>query len=416
MPPDDAKPNLGTGEFVALMALLTSLVAVSIDAMLPALTSIGADLGIQQGNSPQLVVSALFVGLALGQMFAGPLSDSIGRKPAISTGIFIFIVGCLLSIFATTFSVMLAGRVLQGIGAAAPRVVTMALIRDQYEGAAMARILSFVMAVFIIVPMVAPAIGQGIVIVAHWRMIFGLLLVHALVALVWLLVRQPETLPAGHRRPFSAGRILTAVRETCTNRIALGYTIAGGVIFGALVGYLTSAQQVFQSLYGVGAWFPLYFAVNALSIGAAALVNAKLVMRFGMRPLARWALRILSIVWIGFLVYAIATAGKPPVLALTACMMVAFFCIGVLFANFNALAMEPLGHIAGVGAAVVGMLQTVISLVLGTLIGQSYNGTVLPLVIGFAVLAVASLAVMTWTERGRTPVPAGHSLPPPNLL
>ena len=395
------KPKLGTGEFVALMALLTSLVAVSIDAMLPALAEIGADLGTSHENEPQLVVTALFVGLTLGQLVAGPVSDSIGRKPAIGAGITIFIVGCLLSIFATNFAVMLIGRVLQGIGAAAPRVATMALIRDEYEGAAMARILSFVMAVFILVPMAAPAMGQVIVLVANWRLIFAVLLIHAVVALAWLILRQPETLPAGRRRPFSFGPILSGMRETCTNRIALGYTFAGGMIFGALIGYLTSAQQVFQSIYGVGALFPLYFAVNALSIGAASLVNAKLVMRFGMQPLARWALRILVVLWIGFLVYAVAAAGKPNVFILTGCMMVAFFCIGVLFSNFNALAMEPLGHIAGVGAAVVGMLQTLISLVLGTFIGQSYNGTVLPLVIGFAVLALASLAIMTWTERGR---------------
>ncbi|MCG8543184.1 MAG: multidrug effflux MFS transporter [Alphaproteobacteria bacterium] len=395
------KPKLGTGEFVALMALLTSLVAVSIDAMLPALAEIGADLGTSHENEPQLVVTALFVGLTLGQLVAGPVSDSIGRKPAIGAGITIFIVGCLLSIFATNFAVMLIGRVLQGIGAAAPRVATMALIRDEYEGAAMARILSFVMAVFILVPMAAPAMGQVIVLVANWRLIFAVLLIHAVVALAWLILRQPETLPAGRRRPFSFGPILSGMRETCTNRIALGYTFAGGMIFGALIGYLTSAQQVFQSIYGVGALFPLYFAVNALSIGAASLVNAKLVMRFGMQPLARWALRILVVLWIGFLVYAVAAAGKPNVFILTAAMMVAFFCIGVLFSNFNALAMEPLGHIAGVGAAVVGMLQTLISLVLGTFIGQSYNGTVLPLVIGFAVLALASLAIMTWTERGR---------------
>ena len=364
-----------------------------------------ADLGVEHENEPQLVVTALFVGLALGQVVAGPVSDSIGRKPAIGAGITIFIVGCLLSIFATSFSVMLIGRVLQGVGAAAPRVATMALIRDEYEGPGMARILSFVMAVFILVPMAAPAMGQVIVIFAHWRVIFVFLLIHAVVALAWLILRQPETLPVGRRRPFSFGPILSGVRETCTNRIALGYTFAGGMIFGALVGYLTSAQQVFQSLYGVGALFPLYFAVNALSIGAASLVNAKLVMRFGMRPLAGWALRIMCILWIPFVIYAVATAGRPNIFILTACMMVAFFCIGVLFANFNALAMEPLGHIAGVGAAVIGMLQTLISLVLGTIIGQSYNGTVLPLVFGFAILALAALAIMTWTERGRPAEP-----------
>ena len=394
-------PQPRFGEFVTLTALIISLVALSIDIMLPALQQIGGDLGARRTNDAQLVVTALFVGLALGQVFFGPLSDSYGRKPAIQAGLLLFILGCLMSILATDFTVMLAGRVLQGLGAAGPRSVTVALVRDRYEGRAMARVMSLVMAVFIMVPALAPGIGQVILMIAHWRAIFGFMLAVAAISLVWFALRQPETLAPARRVGFSPSRILLAVRETCASRVAFGYTLASGLIFGAFVGYLNSAQQIFQIQYGLGVLFPLYFAALALAIGGASLVNARLVLRHGMRRLSAWALGLLTGLSLAFLVPAYLAGGAPPLWALMAYLMVGFFCIGMLFANFNALAMEPLGHIAGVGAAVVGSLTTLISMVLGAAIGQAYDGTVLPLVAGFALLGLVAIAVMRWTERGR---------------
>jgi DHA1 family bicyclomycin/chloramphenicol resistance-like MFS transporter len=226
----------GSGEFVARVALMISLVALSIDAMLPALPAIGADLGVHRANDAQLVLSALFFGLALAQMVYGPLSDSFGRKPVIYAGFAIFIAGCVLSILARGLEVMLLGRFLQGIGAAGPRIVTMALVRDQYAGRAMARIMSLAMAVFILVPVLAPAIGQVILLVAHWRAIFGMLLVVALITLAWFALRQPETLPPARRAPFALRSIAAAVRETCSHRSAFSYTLMAGLIFGAFVG------------------------------------------------------------------------------------------------------------------------------------------------------------------------------------
>ncbi|MHA1154060.1 MAG: multidrug effflux MFS transporter [Alphaproteobacteria bacterium] len=394
-------PEPRFGEFVALTALIISLVALSIDIMLPALQQIGDDLGAPRANDAQLIVSALFVGLAAGQIVYGPLSDSIGRKPAIHAGLLLFILGCLISILATSFTVMLVGRVLQGLGAAGPRSVTIALVRDRYEGRAMARIMSLVMAVFIMVPALAPGIGQIILMIAHWRAIFGFMLAVAAIALAWFALRQPETLAPERRVGFSPSRIVLAVRETCGHRVAFGYTLASGLIFGAFVGYLNSAQQIFQIQYGLGALFPLYFAALALAIGSASLANARLVMRHGMRRLSAWALGLLTGLSLVFLVLVYALGGTPPLWTLMTYMVVAFFCIGMLFANFNALAMEPLGHIAGVGAAVVGSLTTVVSMTLGAAIGQAYDGTVLPLVAGFALLGLATIAVMRWTERGR---------------
>lgn len=380
---------------------MISMVALSIDAMLPALQEIGSDLGARRGNDAQLILSALFLGLAFGQVIYGPISDSAGRKRPIYAGFALFILGCLLSAAATSFPMMLVGRFLQGLGAAAPRIVAIALVRDQYEGRAMARIMSLVMGVFILVPALAPGVGQGILLVAQWRAIFAFLLALALIALVWFAIRQPETLAQNRRVRFSLTRIGRAIHETCANRIAFGYTMAAGLIFGAFIGFLNSAQQIFQGQYELGRQFPLYFAVLALSIGCASWVNARLVMRFGMRPLSGLALSGLSGLAVIFFGIAWTVAGDPPLWALMAYLMTSFFCIGILFGNFNALAMEPMGHIAGVAASVIGSLTTFVSLFLGTVIGQSYNGTVLPLVGGFAALGIASFAAMRWAERGR---------------
>ncbi len=386
------------GEFVALMALMISLAALSIDAMLPALPEIGKDLGVQNSNDSQLIISLLFLGMAIGQMMYGPLSDSIGRKPTIYIGFSLFIIGCLFSILAKSFTFMLVGRVLQGIGAAGPRTVTISLIRDQYQGRAMARVMSFVMSVFILVPAIAPALGQGILVFAHWRAIFGMFMLLAIVTLSWFAIRQPETLIPNLRVPFSFKQVLMAVREICVNRIALGYTITTGLIFGAFLGYLNSAQQVFQDQYALGMQFPLYFAVLALFVGGASYLNARLVVHHGMRSITSWALRVLSGLSVIFLIIVYLLGGNPPLWALMVYFMFSFFCVGLLFGNLNALAMEPLGHIAGVGAAVVGSLSMFISLPLGILIGQNYSGTILPLVGGFATLSTTSIMVIYWAE------------------
>jgi DHA1 family bicyclomycin/chloramphenicol resistance-like MFS transporter len=391
--------TIGFGEFVALMAMMISLVAFSIDAMLPALPEIGRELGVRRENDNQLVISLLFLGLAAGQMIHGPLSDSIGRKPAIYFGLGLFILGCLLSLLATSFPVMLVGRALQGFGVAAPRIVTMALVRDRVGGRAMARVMSFVMTVFILVPVVAPLVGQFVMTVAGWRAIFGAYLVHALVVAAWFALRQPETLPSRQRLPFSPARLILTLREIAANRRACGYTMVTGLVSGAFIGYLISAQQIFQVQYGLGRRFPLYFAALALTFGGATLVNGWMVMRLGMRRLARGALWTVVGLSLLFGALALRWSGHPPLWSLMAYLLLAFFCVGILFGNMNALAMQTLGHIAGVGAAVVGSLSTLIALLLGTLIGQAYNGTILPLVAGFALLGAAALGVMVWVER-----------------
>lgn len=401
MPTESSQSGPRMGEFVAMMALMTSLVALSIDVMLPALAQIGADLGVQRENDNQLVVTMVFVGLAIGQLLYGPLSDSIGRKPAIYLGFALFFAGSLLAIAAVNFPMMLAGRLLQGLGVAGPRGVSMALIRDRFAGRAMARVMSFIMAVFIIVPIVAPALGQAILLVAAWRAIFIVLLLLGMVALIWFGLRQPETLPAGRRAPLSVTRIGLAFREVLSHRIALGYTLMAGVVAAVLQSYLSSAQQIFQIQYGLGELFPLFFAINALAIGFASFTNGRLVMRYGMRPLLTIALLVFVGVTLVFVGVALATSGQPPLWLLMAYFVPCFFCLGILFGNMNAMAMEPLGHIAGIGSAVVGSLSTFVAIPLGAIIGQAYNGTVTPLAIGFAALALGALGLMRWAERGQ---------------
>ena len=396
------KPSFA--EFVTLVSMMMALTALSIDAMLPALQQIADDLLVQNANDRQLVISVIFLGLAAGQLLFGPLSDSIGRKPAIYGGFALYIIGSLLSMTATVFPVLLAGRVLQGLGVSSPRAVTMALVRDQYAGRGMARVMSFVMSVFIFVPMLAPIMGQGVLLFAGWRAIFGVFVLLTLLLTVWLALRQPETLPKERRIPFTGRRIVGALGEILRSRVALGYTLTGGLVSGAFIGYLNSAQQIFQDQYGLGELFPLIFALVASAIGLASFLNARLVMRFGMRFLVRWALlAIFGLALLGALL-ALYTDGQPPLPLFLAYLMLSFFCVGILFGNMNALAMEPLGHIAGIGAAVVGSLSTFISAFLGAAIGQRYDGTVLPLIVGLAILAgLALLLVLGWVEKQPAP-------------
>jgi MFS transporter, DHA1 family, multidrug resistance protein len=390
------KKSMGFGETIALMAILVSLTALAIDIMLPALPKMGEELGTWHANDAQLIVSSLIFGLSFGQIFYGPFSDNTGRKPMLIAGIVIFICGCALSLFSTTFPVMLTGRVLQGVGLAGPRSMVLALIRDQYIGRPMAKMMSSIMTVFIIIPVIAPAIGQGILAVAGWRTIFATLLIQAIIALIWFVVRQPETLPPEHRVPFSPRRVLKAFAEVCRNRVALGYTAVAGCILGVFIGYLNCAQQIFQVTYQLNNRFPLVFGLLALSIGCASLVNSRIVMRYGMLYLTHYTMIILCISSSAFLLCFSLMAGHPPLWLLMASLVLVLFCFGILFGNLNAIAMTPLGHIAGTGAAVVGSLSTFISVPLAIVIGRGYDGTVLPLFAGVATLSLVSLIIMKW--------------------
>lgn len=383
----------GFGEFVALMAFTMSLVALSIDAMLPAFPDMTRDLQVSGANNIQLVLSLLFIGLAFGQLFWGPLSDSIGRKPAMYMGFALFIVGSLLSMVAANFFLMLAGRFLQGLGAAGPRTVAVALIRDRFHGSEMAKVMSFIMTIFILVPIFAPALGQLILLFAGWRAIYGSFVLLAMMILVWLGLRQAETLPRERRRPFTLLNIRAAYSEVLGSRVAMIYTLVAACVSGAFLSYLNTSQQIFQVQYQLGTQFPLYFAFLAIAVGVASLLNSQMVMRFGMHTLANHALLLMTIVsWLFLLVVWLA-GGHPALWLFMLLCLALFFCVGVLFGNLNSIAMEPLGHVAGTGAAVIGSFSTLLAVILSLIIGQAYDGSLFPMAIGFAVLASVSLVL-----------------------
>lgn len=391
-----------SAEFVALVALTTSLVAMSIDSMLPALGDLAAELALPDPNDRQLVLTAFFGGLSVGQLVYGPLSDSTGRKPALYSGIALFILGGVCCALAPDFGTLLTGRALAGFGAAGPRIISIALVRDLHSGRAMARVMSIISSLFILVPIIAPAFGQAVLWVASWRMIFWLLVVVAAVDVLWFGLRQPETLPPDRRTRLSGPTLMRAATEVFKNRVTLGYTLATGCVFGAFMNYLGTSQQLFQEQYGVGELFPLFFGSLAAALGAASLLNAKLVMRFGMQRLARLAVIFECVFSASFLALAAVLHGHPPLWLFMACMLVCFFCNGILFGNYNARAMEPMGHIAGAAASITGSLSSAVALAFAVPFGRAYDGTVVPIIAGFVASSFAALFLTQaadWSDR-----------------
>ncbi|MFY0700473.1 MAG: multidrug effflux MFS transporter [Bermanella sp.] len=387
---------MGRFEFIVLMAALMSMVALSIDAMLPALGIIGQDLNVANANDSQLIISSVFLGMAFGLIIYGPISDSFGRKKAIYLGVGIFLIGCLISIFAQDFEHMLIGRVLQGFGAAACRVVTIAMMRDKYDGKEMAKIMSLIMMVFIMVPALAPSVGQLILFVADWHGIFVVLIILALASVIWLHTRQDETLAVEKRAPFSLTNIKRGMIETIKHPESRTYTLGAGIMFGAFVGYLSSSQQILQVQYGTGELFSLYFGALALAIGFSSFANSKLVMKMSMQTLCIAALSVVFSTSIVFFIYAEFVNENPGLLSFMLYMLSTFFCFGILFGNFNSLAVHPLGHIAGVATSVISTVQTLISVMVGSYIGQHYDGTIIPLILGFTICSGITLSLVVW--------------------
>lgn len=377
-------------EFVSIIAFCTSLTALAIDAMLPALYAIRSDLGLVDQNEAQLVISFIFIGMGVGQLFYGPLSDLYGRKRPLEFGLMLFMIGALISALTQSFEILLLGRLLQGLGAASTRVITTAIIRDFYVDEEMAKIVSLVMMIFVIVPAVAPGLGQIILYQFNWRYIFYLLFLLGLINYLWFMRRMPESLPKQNRLPPSKQRLKAAILETLSHKNTMLYTVASGLIFGAFIGYLISSSQIFTEVFDAGEDFPLYFGTLALAIGSASFFNSRFVSRFGMLNLTMKALVGLSLLGAVYLVALSLFELEKNLVVFLIYMMFTFFCIGILFGNFNALAISPLGHIAGMATAIISSIQTFLSLVIGSSIGAYFNGTVYPLVISFLILSLLS--------------------------
>ena len=383
-------------ELVLLLAALMSLMAFSIDSIMPALPALAAEFSPGAPSRAQLAISAFVLGTGIGQLFIGPFSDSFGRRPALVLGIGLFISGALAARWATSLDMLMLFRFVQGLGAASSRIVSQAVMRDLYSGRDQARIGSIVFTFFVVIPALAPLIGQWIVHIAGgWRALFAVYFGLGTVVLSWYLLRMPETLAPDRRRAFRLGPVFAAAWEVLRTPVALRYLIVASLAFGQLMAYINSAQQTFAEALGAGARFPVYFAAIALLSGISGFINARVVMRFGMRPLARLAFGSQALIatafwaaWHWGLVEPLPVEARLGLFIVWSVTL--FFMNGMTFGNITALAMEPLGHIAGTASAVVGALSTALAVAISVPVGLAFDGTPRALLLGVALCSAAA--------------------------
>jgi len=391
------KQKLAQFEFVALMASLMSLVALSIDAVLPALEQIGISIGIKQSNDTQLLITMIFLGLGFGQLIFGPISDSFGRKPVVYFGFGLFVIASFICVAATSIEMMVFGRILQGIGLSAPRTISISMVRDTFSGDYMAKIMSFIVVVFILVPVVAPAIGKIMLDLYGWEFIFYSQLIYGVFVMFWLWKRQPETLPKEKRIKFSTHLFVDGTKEFIKHKQAIIFTLVSGLITGSFIVYLSASQTIFQEQYDLVDEFPFIFAGLAITVGLATFLNGTFVLKYGMLKLVT----LFTVVFTAIpVIYMLFFYGKPnpSITILILFFGMQFFAIGFLFGNLRALAMEPIGHIAGIGAAINGFVSTIMAVPIATYIGTFVITTALPLFIGFFVCGMFSLFALYYLQ------------------
>ncbi|WP_372936748.1 multidrug effflux MFS transporter [Seonamhaeicola sp.] len=392
-------------EFVALMASLMSIVALSIDALLPALPQIGNHISVVNSKDNQLLITMIFLGIGIGQLIFGPLSDSFGRKPIVYTGFALFIVASLICVNTKSFEVMLVGRILQGMGLSSPRSISLSMIRDLYDGNYMAKVMSIVVMFFILVPVVAPTLGHWLIQLFNWQSIFYFNLIFGVLIMIWFAIRQPETLTKQHRIKFSSHLFIDGVKEFIKHKEAVAFTFVSGFITGSFMVYLSTSQQIFQEQYKLAEMFPYIFASLAVSLGVATYLNSRLVEKFGMWRMAYTAAIAYSVVSLLYVI--LFFSGKnPSIYVLLIFFALQFLAVGFLFGNLRAIAMEPLGHIAGIGAAINGFVSTVLAVPIANFIGNYVSTSVLPLFIGFSIFGVLSVLVFVLLRKNASTVKA----------
>tara|TARA_R110002012_G_scaffold206357_2_gene376148 strand:+ start:5233 stop:6450 length:1218 start_codon:yes stop_codon:yes gene_type:complete len=385
-------------EFIALMASLMAIVALSIDALLPALPDIAADFGITDASKNQLLVTMIFLGLGFGQLIFGPLSDSFGRKPIIYVGFMLFVLASILCVSTGSFELMILGRIMQGVGLAAPRTISIAMVRDSYSGDYMAKVMSFVVMIFILIPVIAPTMGQFLITFYSWESIFYVNLVFGIAVMFWFWKKQPETHVKAKRTKLTSHLFIAGTKEFFRHKDAVAYTLISGLITGSFMVYLSTSQQIFEHQYNLAELFPYIFASLAISVGFSTFLNSTLVLRYGMRRIAYTAAVLYCIVSILYIF--IFTSGKnPEILVLVIFFALQFTAIGFLFGNLRSLAMEPLGHIAGVGAALNGFVSTIMAVPIAGFIGSFVTESVLPLFIGFSICGLLSVALFAYAKK-----------------
>jgi len=367
-----------------------AIVALSIDAILPALPDIGASVGVQNANDNQLFITMIFLGIGCGQLVFGPLSDSFGRKPIVYLGFALFIVASIICVTTKNFEMMLLGRVLQGMGIASPRTMSISIIRDSYHGDFMAKIVSIVVMVFILVPVIAPSLGQFLLNFYEWRAIFYANLIFGTLVMIWFWLRQEESLPKARRIKFTSHLFWDGVKEFFKYKDAVGFTLVSGFITGSFIVYLSTSQQIFEQQYHLANMFPYIFASLSISVGLSTFLNSQLVIRFGARRIA--FIGAIAYTLISLLYIMLFWSGlNPSVEVLIGFFAIQFFAVGLLFGNLRALAMEPLGHIAGIGAALNGFISTVMAVPIANYIGGFVSTSVLPIFIGFTIFGLLSV-------------------------
>lgn len=384
------KKNISEFEFIGIMAALMALAALSIDALLPGLSQIGHAIGTTNPKDHQFLIISIVLGLGIGQLVSGALSDSIGRKPVMYIGCVIFAGASLVCVFATNLEIMIAGRLLQGIGLSAPRSVSSAIIRDKYSGNKMAKIMSYIVVIFILAPVIAPAFGKVLLDYLGWESIFYSQLIFGVVVTFWLWKRQPETLKKEDRKKMNLALFSNGTKAFFKQPKAVVYTIVSGLISAPFLAYMSASQHIFSQQYDLENVYPYIFSGLALGIGIATFINGKLVMKYGMLKMAigpMLALFIFSLVY----VLVFGSEPNPESYILILFLGLILFSIGFIFGNLNALAMQPLGHIAGVGSSIIGFLSVLVSVPLAAFIGQFINKSAVAIFIGFALCALASI-------------------------
>lgn len=391
---------LGRVEFTSLLAFSMALAALGIDLMLPAFGAIRADLGLDaESTAVAGLVTTYFLGLAIGQLAYGPLADRYGRRSALFLGYAVYALGALATAVSSSLELLLISRFVWGLGAAGPRVVTLAVVRDSFEGEQMARTMSFVFAVFIIVPVVSPTVGAALVAVASWRWVFGFCVLAVLAMALWGL-RLPETLRDDYRIPLRFGRIAQATRLVVSNRQTVAYTLAMTALYGVFASYLGSAELIFGAALRRADAFPLLFGIVAAVMGCAMLANASIVERVGTRRLAHMVLIVYVVMAIGLVALAVVTAGRPPLVAFMVGLAAMLSGHALLIPNFNTIAMAPMAAVAGTASSVTGAVQVAVGALLGAVLDRAFDGTVLPISLGFLGYGVVALALVLWAERG----------------
>lgn len=390
----------GRAELIALLAMLFATIAFSIDAMLPALPELTAALSPEAPNKVQLVVTMFMLGMGLGTFFTGPLSDTFGRKPIVLVGAVLYIAGALMATQAETLEVLLAARLLQGLGAAGPRVVAIAIVRDLYSGRAMAQIMSFVMMVFTLVPALAPSIGAVLIAAAGWHSVFYAFALFSAVGAIWFTLRLPETLPVTHRRPFRLNVLGAAIREMMAHPVVRLSILVQAFIFAMLIATISTIQPIYETALGRAESFPLWFGLTAIIGASSSYLNARLVMRLGMRSL------VTTMLWVQIAASGVATvliasgvSGTGLFVVFIVWQLLLFYQMGMTIGNLNAIGMEPMGHIAGMAASIIGAVSTVIAVVLAVPVGLLFDGTPLPLVAGALIFAICAQLTMARLRR-----------------